>query len=718
MKGANYTKLEMRFLQALCVCIVVIGSIFYLQRKGRLQFLDFQIYDRFIGWRCQNSAEDDHILIVGISESDILNDAFGGWPVPDKTFSALLRALLAFNPAAIGIDVFRDKPVPLSGGEGFEDLNRILRDNPKIIAITKLQKKSELGIPPPDALKNRPEQIGFNDFPFDAKIDNKVRRGLLFVDDGQTHFYSFSLRLALQYLASLGVVTQPDEKNLAHLKLGNTTIPPFETDDGAYVNADAHGYQFLLDFRGPSRFRTLSMGEILSGNVSEDEVNGKIVIIGVTAESVKDYNATPLDFFHRGVELHAIAVNQILRHAINGDTPIKVMKESHEIGLMILWSFFGGWIGYFFRRPLGLGGILALCILGLSLTTWIAFILGWWIPVAASVLGSVTAAVIVNAAVNYYDLKERAAELKVSKDKLQEYSRTLEVKVEQRTEDLHSKNEELKDTLNQLRQAQDQLVTQEKLASLGALTAGIAHELKNPLNFVTNFARLSVELSDELCTEIQAFKQNRENPDYNEIEIILNDLITNSKKITEHGNRADTIIQAMLTHSRKKSGKKELVNINTLLDQYLDLAYHGNRVIDTDSQVHIVKSYAQEMKEIEVFPQELGRVFLNVINNAYHATQEKKSSASDDYIPEVVLTTRVTENTTEIRIKDNGIGVPLATKGRIFEPFFTTKPAGVGTGLGLSISYEIITKLHGGTLRFTSEPGEFTEFIIAIPKTT
>jgi two-component system, NtrC family, sensor kinase len=286
----------------------------------------------------------------------------------------------------------------------------------------------------------------------------------------------------------------------------------------------------------------------------------------------------------------------------------------------------------------------------------------------------------------------------------------LEALVAERTREITEQKEELESALDHLQATQAQLVQSEKMASLGELTAGIAHEIQNPLNFVNNFAEVNSELIDELREE-----QLREAPDQELIEEILRDLSDNMQKMVYHGKRADSIVKGMLMHSRTSSGEKQTVDINALADEYMRLAYHGLRAKDKEFNATLEKAFEHEMLLANVTPQDFGRVLLNIFNNAFYAVKERKMIEDESYRPTVWLSTRINDDKVEIRIKDNGTGIPDSVKEKIFEPFFTTKPTGLGTGLGLSLSYEIIHKGHQGTLEVNSEPGTSTEFVILIP---
>ncbi len=274
----------------------------------------------------------------------------------------------------------------------------------------------------------------------------------------------------------------------------------------------------------------------------------------------------------------------------------------------------------------------------------------------------------------------------------------------------------LNTTLNDLKATQEKLVVQEKLASLGQLTAGIAHEIKNPLNFVNNFAQLSKELVIELREEFEKVKDKFSKESADNFEDIISNIEQNAAKINEHGNRADSIVRSMLQHSRGKSGERILSDINAILDEDLNLAYHGLRARDTSFNASIEKDYDKNIEKISIVPQDVSRVFLNIINNGFYEANKKKKSSADHFSPALKVTTHDLGDKLEIRIRDNGNGIPEEVREKIFDPFFTTKPSGEGTGLGLSLSYDIIVKEHAGDIKFDSKLGEFTEFIITLPK--
>ncbi|MEO8711544.1 MAG: ATP-binding protein [Parafilimonas sp.] len=287
---------------------------------------------------------------------------------------------------------------------------------------------------------------------------------------------------------------------------------------------------------------------------------------------------------------------------------------------------------------------------------------------------------------------------------------------------LQHQKEKVESTLTELKATQTQLIQSEKMASLGELTAGIAHEIQNPLNFVNNFSEVNTELIDEAGQEID--KGN-----IDEVKIILNDIKENEQKINHHGKRADAIVKGMLQHSQKSKGVKEPTDINALCDEYLRLSYHGLKAKDKDFNATLKTDFDSSLEKINIIPQDIGRVLLNLYNNAFYAVNEKKKTADETYQPVVTVTTKRSslsplENLSrefgrgrsevEIRIGDNGNGIPQKIIDKIFQPFFTTKPTGEGTGLGLSLSYDIV-KAHGGEIKVESKEGGGSEFIITFP---
>jgi signal transduction histidine kinase len=286
----------------------------------------------------------------------------------------------------------------------------------------------------------------------------------------------------------------------------------------------------------------------------------------------------------------------------------------------------------------------------------------------------------------------------------------LERLVAERTAALTQQAATLQQALEELQLTQNQLIQAEKMASLGELTAGIAHEIQNPLNFVNNFAEVSAELLEELAEE-----QVKPTPDA-ELELeLLHDLTQNLQKITQHGQRASSIVRGMLEHSRASTGERTLTDLNALADEYLRLAYHGLRAKDKSFNATLKTDFAPVLPLVEAVSQDIGRVLLNLFTNAFHAVRQRQQRAEPGYAPTVSVRTQRVGDEVEVRVRDNGTGIPDAVGQKIFQPFFTTKPAGEGTGLGLSLAHDIITQGHGGTLTVASQEGNGTEFTVRLP---
>jgi len=309
-------------------------------------------------------------------------------------------------------------------------------------------------------------------------------------------------------------------------------------------------------------------------------------------------------------------------------------------------------------------------------------------------------------------LLKRYGELKnqiVQKELENEMGRRLLIE-EQKTElerTVELRTSELKQSLQELKSTQSQLIQQEKMASLGELTAGIAHEIQNPLNFVNNFSEVNKELIGEI-------KNAADSGRLEEVKTLANSIDENEEKIIFHGRRADAIVKGMLQHSQSSSGKKELIDINAMCDEYLRLAHHGFRAKDKNFNSKFETDFDNHTGKINVVPQDIGRVLLNLINNAFYAVTEKKQQLDASYEPCVSIRTTKLPGKVEIAVRDNGNGIPEKLKDKIFQPFFTTKPTGRGTGLGLSLAYDIV-KAHGGEIKVETGEGDGTKFVIVLP---
>jgi adenylate cyclase len=381
------------------VFLIITGFRF----AGTLEFLELTAYDWLIRLQPGVSGSDPRITIVGVTENDIRSQ--GRWPLTDFTLAQALSILTQHKPRAIGLDIFRDITVP----PGSEKLDSILTANKNIIVVTKF---GERGVPPPVVLSDT-DQVAFNDILVDP--GGIVRRALLFLDDGKNILYSFALRLALIYLQEEGVIPQPDPANPQHIRLGHTTIRPLEPNDGGYVGSDARGYQFLLDFKGAKgNFPSYSLKNLLSGEIDSRTIRDKIVLIGVTAQSVKDLFYTPNSRGLRasqqvsGVVLHAHMVSQLLRFALDGTSAMATTTERQEVCWILLWSIIGGAMGLWVRSPwrfamMGSGELLILL-----LAAYFAFLSRLWVPLVPPAMSWLISAAVVTAYMSNREKRRRA----------------------------------------------------------------------------------------------------------------------------------------------------------------------------------------------------------------------------------------------------------------------------------------------------------------------
>jgi len=394
-------------LAAAGFAVIVVGlSLLGLRRVGALEPLELATYDWYMRLRLFEPAPDPRLMLVSITEQDI---GRYGWPLSDGVLAQALELLVRDRPRAVGLDIYRDVRV----SPGSDRLDRVLTSDRRIVAVMKFGDGQSTGVAPPGVLKST-DQVGFNDILVDP--GGTVRRGLLFLDDGATTTYSFALRLALLYLRPAGIIPQPDANDPGQLRLGRTTIRPLGPNDGPYVDADARGYQFLLDFKGGrTLLPSVSLTDLLAGRIEPQMVRDNIVLVGVGAESVKDDFYTPYSRGLRagqqmaGVAVHAHIVSQLLRMAMDGAKPTETAAGWQEVSWILLWSAVGGLVGLGVRSPwrfsLAAGGGLV----GLGLLDFLAFGRGWWLPLVPPAMGWLASAALVTAYVSSLERKQRAA---------------------------------------------------------------------------------------------------------------------------------------------------------------------------------------------------------------------------------------------------------------------------------------------------------------------
>jgi adenylate cyclase len=384
---------------------------------GWLQSLEFQAYDFFIRHQ-PKSTTSDPIVLVEMTEADIHNSSLD-WPIYDDKMAALLRNLEADQPAVIGLDIWRDIPVP-KNGVGIHEFNQVLQAHSNIIAIFTRSNALQgiKGIPPPEVLKSNTDRIAFNDnLPIDDGVDHtipKVRRSELLINSpsGES-FDALPFRLTVLYLQRKGIEPEPDPEDPKAFRLGKARLQPLQANAGAYVGADTGGFQMLLDFKRPDGFTRFSVSDALSGNIPSGTFRDKIVLLGVNAQSVFDERVTPTRRDHRGIEVQALAVNQLLRMALDGEKPIQFWNDWLEDAWVLLWSLVGGAIGYRVRSPWRFGPESLACLFAIGGIAWLAFSHGWWIPVAAPAVAYAPTALLVTSYIAFQQRSMRAVLMKL-----------------------------------------------------------------------------------------------------------------------------------------------------------------------------------------------------------------------------------------------------------------------------------------------------------------
>jgi len=400
---------------SLLIVLVVFLCTIFVQRQGWLQFLEFRAYDFFL--RYQPKADtSDPIVIVEMTEKDIHSPSLD-YPIYDDKLAELLSILETNQPAVIGLDIWRDIPVPKSG-VGLREFNDVLQTYSNIVAIFTLGDSERAPIAPPAILKSNPDRIAYNDnFIVDYRVDlatPKTRRGSLFVNSAEgVNFDSLPFRLALLYLQPKGIAPEADPGNPKGFRLGKARLRPLEPNDGAYVEADTGDFQILLDFKCPDLFARYSVSEVFSGRIPPGSLRDKIILIGMNTPSVLDERVTPFRRNHLGVEVQALTVNQLLRHALEGERQLQHWDNWLEDAWVLLWCVLGAAIGYRVRSPWRFGPESFACLLILAGIVWLAFWQGWWIPLAAPAVAYAPAALLVTSYVAFHQRSMRGVLMKL-----------------------------------------------------------------------------------------------------------------------------------------------------------------------------------------------------------------------------------------------------------------------------------------------------------------
>ncbi len=413
-KWVGKWKPSARDVSLLIVLLVFCGTLI-VRHLGLLQFLEFRAYDFFIRQQ-PKAATSDPIVIVEMTEADIHSPSLD-YPISDTKLAELLRTLEAEHPAVIGLDIWRDMPVPKLG-VGIHEFNQVLQSYSNIVAIFTRGDRLSAPIAAPAILKSNSERVAFNDnFVMDEEVDSatpKVRRSALFVNSsGGENFDSFPFRLAALYLQQKGIVPEPDPTDPKSFRLGKARLRPIEPNDGAYVQTATGEFQILLDFKCPDRFVRYSISEVLSGRIPPGSFREKIILIGMNTPSVLDERVTPFRRNHLGVEVQALTINQLLRHALAGEKPLRFWNDWIEDAWVFVWCLIGGTIGYRVRSPWRFGPESAACLLAIGGIAWLAFSYGWWIPLAAPAVAYAPAALLVTSYVSYHERSMRSVLMKL-----------------------------------------------------------------------------------------------------------------------------------------------------------------------------------------------------------------------------------------------------------------------------------------------------------------
>lgn len=729
MLWTKIQKLCWRWRGELIVAGSVAGLTLLVRLAGLLQLLELSAYDQFIRLR-PPVATDSRIAIVGFNESDL--QSVGDWPFSDALIVELLEKIKAQEPRAIGLDIYRD----FVKEPGHEKWLEFAKSTPNLIGIQKIVEDASIqsnsndtvAIAPPPVLAEL-NQVAANDLPLD--VDGKIRRGFIYLSDPKGKIVlSLGFQLAWMYLEGEGI--SPETRDDGGIGLGEAILTRFANNDGGYVRANNSGFQVLLNYRAAENsFPVVSMTDVLEGRIEEDFFRDRVVLIGSTAPSLKDFFLTPyskpfsgLPVRMTGVEINAQVTSFLISAALGERSLIFSLSEYLEWSWILLWSLIGAfWISHW-RSVDGLAklsvvrtlanfiiasGVLIFGVAGV-------FLLDWWIPLIPPLI-ALTGSAIAKIGMTLI------ANLRRSYQQIEDYARTLEIKVEERTEELKNKNVELAETniqlgetLDQLQTAQNQMISQAKLASLGSLTAGIAHEIRNPLNFVNNFSDLTVQLTQDLEEELETQSGKLEEDSAEYIEEIIEDFKECIKTIHHNGKRIEKIVDGMLGHAGSGTENASLSDINQLLKEAVQLTYHNFQEKVSDFEAKLDIDYDTSLPPVLVFSQNFNTSLINILHNAFDAMKDRKLEGEEDYFPILMVTTEDIDNCVKISIRDNGIGIPPENLDKIFEPFFTTKPTGEGTGLGLSLARETIVSLHQGEVSVRSSPKEYSEFEIILPQ--
>lgn len=729
---------------------------------GLFQLLEWATIDQFFHLRPQEPI-DKRIVIVTINESDIAN--LKRWPMTDAVMAKLLKKIQEQEPLAVGLDIYRDLQVE----PGHQELIEVFESMPNLVGVEKVGGET---IAPPPTLKES-SQVGASDMLLDG--DGKIRRGLILIGNQEGQYLEgLGAKVALMYLDRKGLALQTVDEEKKIYSLGKALFVPLTGNEGDHVSKDTGGYQVLLNYRGKiDNFLHISMTDVMedrippnfTGEILEKPLRDRIVLIGASAESLKDLFRTPYSStlfstteLTPGVVVHANLASQILSAALQGRPQLRAWNRPMGWLWITIWSFIGAtgtWTllrKRLFKNRIFFGemacGILVPAFF-LMVGSYLAFLGGWILPVFSPMLAMVSSAILVSDRYNKWQLHQANEELEKANDRLGEYSKTLEVKVAERTQ-------ELEKALNDLKATQSQLIHTEKMSSLGQMVAGLAHEINNPISFIYGNLTPAADYIYDLLELIELYQETYTEPEPEiealieqiELDFLRDDLQKILASMKSGATRIRNIVLSLRNFSRLDESDMKPVNIHDGIESTLLILQPRLAV----KKIKTIKEYGN-LPEVTCYASQLNQVFMNILNNAIDAFPDngswqptelstlgktpelggeewnhKNGHKNGDSIEEnsnhdkpchspciLIYTEVMPEDWVTIKISDNGCGMSQKIRAKIFDPFFTTKPVGSGTGLGLSTSYSIVVERHKGNIECISTIGQGTEFIINIP---
>lgn len=710
--------------------LVTAGSL-----SGLLQLMEWATLDQFFRLRPAESIEEK-IVIVTIDEPDIKYIA--QWPMADRVMAQLLKNISAQKPRGIGLDIYRDLVVE----PGHKELVEVFQSIPGIIGIEKVAGNAVA--PPPSLAASG--QVAAADLVLDA--DGKVRRAIVLIGNSEgKSSQSLGVKLALMYLEAEGISLRVIDAEKKIYGLGQAMFVPLTGKEIGYQQEDTGGYQILFNFRGGiDRFITISMTDVLANRIPPDLMRDRIVFIGATTPSLQDVFQTPYSSnivsageLTPGVVIHANLTSQILNAALHNRPMMQAWSKTKAVAWITFCSLASAiicaillpkknvkrWI--FFQVILGSIFIKILLLLAIS---YLAFLSGLIMPVFSPILAVIFSTILTANYHNQWQLKVINEQLEKANEQLNEYSKNLEIKVEERTNDLLQRTKQLAAALQELKSTQTQLIQAEKMSALGQLVAGIAHEINNPTNFIYGNLAHAEDYFNDLLELIELYQTYYPSPTAEiehfiekiELEYLTEDFSKVLHSMRIGASRIREIVKSLRTFSRLDEAEVKDVDIHEGIDSTLMILDNRLQPKRDRPAIQVIKEYGK-LPLINCYAGQLNQVFMNLLTNAIDAIESEliQNSFNQHCEPNqpnhwIKITTRMKSAAEiEIAIADNGPGIPDEVKHRLFDPFFTTKPVGKGTGLGLSISYSIIVEKHGGQLEVNSIPGQGTEFKISIP---